>query len=420
MRQDPNVYDDGASQLGMNPYMQQVGLFGKGKPKPVAPPIDIQRRAIFGLKPQEPAQANLPAVRSSDVPVPSAVPVPSQGPHPDVWAGGSFATNADFANVIKKHLEARRAENAVPEPAQPAPLTQLANKALNTPISRREVLKKTGQVALNQMLPSTSIASEVVSPLAQVAKAAPAYDKNAIIGAISSFITDKMTDTSSDLAEELLGQGVWEPDDPHDADPTTAWEYAQYGDETHANYEGNNPNAEQTAGLKTLRDNFNLQKLSEHSGIPIEELKKHISDIELQGFPLSLGNRQERLSAIMEDGRPKEAVRMTALEDLDAQEKYLKKAAKELYGKQKAFDDDEMREIAEAAKDLAYTDYVRKTLNNVSLPEGSIHEEVINKAGSNWLKSALQDVFDQGSEDWGYNSDDFYERAYDTFKSKDE
>jgi len=391
MRQDPNVYDDGASQLGMNPYMQQVGLFGKGKPKPVAPPIDIQRRAIFGLKPQAPLPDNLPAVRSSDVPVPSAVPVP-QAP-----------------------------VQQLPETTQPlAPLTQMANKVLNTPISRREVLKKTGQVALNQMLPSMGITSEIASPLAQIAEAAPVYDKNAIIGAISSFVTDKMTDTSSDLAEELMGQGVWEPDDPHDADPTTAWEYAQYGDETHANYEGNNPNAEQTAGLKTLRDNFNLQKLSEHSGIPIEELKKHISDIELQGFPLSLGNRQERLSAIMEDGRPKEAVRMTALEDLDAQEKYLKKAAKELYGKQKAFDDDEMREIAEAAKGLAYADYVRKTLNNVSLPKGSIHEEVINKAGNNWLKSALQDVFDQGSEDWGYNSDDFYERAYDTFKSKDE
>jgi len=390
MRQDPNVYDDGASQLGMNPYMQQVGLFGKGKPKPVAPPIDIQRRAVFGLKPQAPLPDNLPAVRSSDVPVPSAVPTPQAPTQP------------------------------APPTTPLAPLGQMANKVLNTPISRREVLKTTGQVALNQMLPSMGIASEIASPLTQIAEAAPVYDKNSIIGAISSFITDKMTDTSSDLAEELLGQGVWEPDDPHDADPTTAWEYAQYGDETHANYEGNNPNAEQTAGLKTLRDNFNLQKLSEHSGIPIEELKKHISDIELQGFPLSLGNRQERLSAIMEDGRPKEAVRMTALEDLDAQEKYLKKAAKELYGKQKAFDDDEMREIAEAAKDLAYTDYVRKTLNDVSLPKGSIHEEVINKAGNNWLKSALQDVFDQGSEDWGYNSDDFYERAYDTFKSKDE
>jgi len=384
MRQDPNVYDDGASQLDGNPYMQQVGLFGKGKPKPVAPPIDIQRRAIFGLKPQAPLPDNLPAVRSSDVPVPSAVPVP-QAP-----------------------------VQQLPETTQPlAPLTQMANKALNTPISRREVLKKTGQVVLNQMLPSMGITSEIASPLAQIAEAAPVYDKNAVIGAISSFITDKMTDTSSDLAEELLGQGVWEPDDPHDADPTTAWEYAQYGDETHANYEG-------TAGLKTLRDNFNLQKLSEHSGIPIEELKKHISDIELQSFPLHLGNSQESLSAIMEDGRPKEAVRMTALENLDAQEKYLKKAAKELYGKQKAFDDDEMREIAEAAKDLAYTDYVRKTLNNVSLPKGSIHEEVINNAGNNWLKSSLQDVFDQGSEVWGYDSNDFYERAYDTFKLKGE
>lgn len=390
MRQDPNVYDDGASQLDGNPYMQQVGLFGKGKPKPVAPPIDIQRRSILGLKPQAPLPDSLPAVQSSDVPVPSAVTAPQAPAQP------------------------------TPTTTPLAPLTQMANKALNTPISRREVLKKTGQVALNQMLPSMGITPDVVSPLAQIAKVAPVYDKNAIIGAISSFVIDKMTDTSSDLAEELMGQGVWEPDDPHDADPTTAWEYAQYGDETHANYEGDNPNVEQTAGLKTLRDNFNLQKLSEHSGIPVEALKKHISDIELQSFPLSLGNRQESLSAIMEDGRPKEAVRMTALENLDAQEKYLKKAAKELYGKQKAFDDDEMREIAEAAKDLAYADYVRKTLNNVSLPKGSIHEEVINKAGNNWLKSSLQDVFEQGSEVWGYDSGDFYERAYDTFKSKDE
>ena len=171
MRQEQSAYDDGASQLGMSPYMQQVGLFGKGKPKPVAPPIDIQRRAIFGLKPQAPLPDNLPAIRSSDVPVPNAVPVPSQGPHPDVWAGGSFATNADFANVIKKHLEAKRAENVAPQPTQPAPLTELANKALNTPISRREVLKKTGQVALNQMLPTPKVADvapEIVSPLAKV------------------------------------------------------------------------------------------------------------------------------------------------------------------------------------------------------------------------------------------------------------
>ena len=141
MRQDPNVYDDGASQLGMNPYMQQVGLFGKGKPKPVAPPIDIQRRAIFGLKPQAPLPDNLPAVRSSDVPVPNAVPVPQAPAQP------------------------------APTTTPLAPLGQMANKALNTPISRREVLKKTGQVALNQMLPTPKVADvvpEIVSPLAKV------------------------------------------------------------------------------------------------------------------------------------------------------------------------------------------------------------------------------------------------------------
>lgn len=145
MRQDEPVYDDGASQLGMNPYMQPVALFGKGKPKPVAPPIDIQRRSILGLKPQEPLPANLPAVRSSDVPVPSAVSVPQAPAQP------------------------------IAEPAQPAPLTQMANKALNTPISRREVLKKTGQVALNQMLPTPKVADvvpEIVSPLTKAAESA--------------------------------------------------------------------------------------------------------------------------------------------------------------------------------------------------------------------------------------------------------
>ena len=391
MRQEQSAYDDGASQLGMNPYMQQVGLFGKGKPKPVAPPIDIQRRSILGLKPQAPLPDNLPAVRSSDVPVPNAAPM-TQAP-------------------------AQPAPTTTPL----APLGQMANKALNTPISRREVLKKTGQVALNQMLPSTGIASEIASPLAQVAKAAPAYDKNAIIGAISSFITDKMTDTSSDLAEELMNKGVWEPDDPNDSDAADAWEYAQYGDYMHENYRGDEePDLEQTTGLQTLRDNFNLQKLSEHSGIPVEELRKHITDMELQGFPLMLGNSQENLTAIRQDGRPKEAVRMTALEDLDKPEKYLKKAAKELFGKRKDFDDAELEEIADHAHSLAYDDYVNRTLNAMQLPDNSIHNKVMNQAGSNWLFRPLQNVFEQGAEWTGHDMGSFLDNAYDVFKLKGE
>jgi hypothetical protein len=180
IRQDPNVYDDGASQLGMSPYMQQVGLFGKGKPKPVAPPIDIQRRSIFGLKPQAPLPDNLPAVRSSDVPVPNAVPVPQAPAQP------------------------------APPTTPLAPLGQMANKALNTPISRREVLKKTGQVALNQMLPTPKVADvvpEIVSPLAQAAD--NMFTKN---GNIDFHLNDFMHHAFGDAYEQepqAVTQGAW-------------------------------------------------------------------------------------------------------------------------------------------------------------------------------------------------------------------
>jgi hypothetical protein len=142
-------YDDGAYLLGQNPDLIQVALFGRApKPtKPVVPPVDVQRRSILGLKPQEPSSANVPAIRSSDVPVPSAVPqAPASTPTP------------------------------APTQSTAAPLTELANKALNAPISRREVLKKTGQVALNQTLPTPKVADvipevvpEIVSPLTQAA-----------------------------------------------------------------------------------------------------------------------------------------------------------------------------------------------------------------------------------------------------------
>jgi hypothetical protein len=153
-KQEP-VYDDGASLLGQDPYMQQVGLFGKGRPKPVAPPIDIQRRAIFGLKPQAPIDA-VPAVRPNEIPPPIQQAAPQVTPAPAL------------------------------EVTQPVnPLAQMANKALNTPISRREVLKKTGQVALNQALPTPKVADvvpEIVSPLAQAANIAqPGFIPNDII-----------------------------------------------------------------------------------------------------------------------------------------------------------------------------------------------------------------------------------------------
>ena len=428
--EEPAVFDDGARFLGQDPNMMQVGLFGRPKKPaapPTAPPVNLQRRSILGLTPMP---AELPAV------IPPAQPklTPQQmeqavkpqatfpGPHPDVWAGGpSFMSMGDLGDVVKRYTEKNYPASPPATPAEPSanPLQSLADKALNAPMSRRDVLKRAGQAALQQVVPMpsvTDVVPQVMSPLAEVAKAAPAFDKNAIIGAVSSFLTDKMGSTTEELGKELAKRGVYDYD-PDNA--MTAWEYAQYGDDTHANYEGDTaPDLSQTSGLATLRDNFNLKKLSEHSGIPIEELKKYISDVELQSLPLHIGNRQESLSAIMEDGRPKEAYRMTALEELEPINDYIRKAATELFGTQKSFDEDERWEIANHAQGLAYDDYVRKTINNVEMPAYQFHDEILYKAGKDWLDDSLSNVFDQGLEYSGYGFDDFYERMDDALKPK--
>ena len=383
--EEPPVFDDGARFLGQDPNMMQVGLFGRPKKPaapPVAPPVNLQRRSILGLTPMP---ADLPAV------------IPPSAPKP---------TPQQIEQAVPQQQPTSSAPSSAPSTS---PLQSLADKALNAPMSRRDVLQRAGQAALQQVIPMPSITDvvpQVMSPLAEVAKAVPAFDKSAILGAVSSFLTDKMVDTSSDLAAELYDRGIWEPEDPNAADATTAWEYAQYGDEDHPE------------GLATLRDNFNLKKLSEHSGIPIEELKKYVSDVELQSLPLSLGNRQERLSAIMEDGRPKEAYRMTALEELGLIDDYIKSSAKELYGTQKSFDEDERWEIANHAVGLAYDDYVRKTINSIEPTAYSFEDEVLLKAGKDWLDESLSSVFDQGLEYSGYGFDDFYERLDDALKPK--
>ena len=397
--EEPPVFDDGARYLGQDPNMMQVGLFGRPKKPaapPVAPPVNLQRRSILGLTPMP---AELPAV------IPPAQPK---------------LTPQQMEQAVPQQQPATPAPSAAPSSAPSAsPLQALADKALNAPMSRRDVLQRAGQVALQQVVPMPSVTDvipQVMSPLAEVAKAAPAFDKSAIIGAVSSFLTDKMGNTAEMLGKELSKRGVYDYDPDN---PITAWEYAQYGDDTHANYEGDTePDLSQTSGLATLRDNFNLKELSKHSGIPIEALKKYISDVELQSLPLHIGNRQESLSAIMEDGRPKEAYRMTALEELEPINDYIRKSATELFGTQKTFDEDERWEIANHAQGLAYDDYVRKTINNVAMPEYQFHDEILYKAGKDWLDDSLSNVFDQGLEYSGYGFDDFYERMDDALKPK--
>jgi len=192
MKSQPS-YDDGASLLEPDPNMMQVGLFGKGpKPvKPMEPPIDVQRRSILGLHAQE--QAPVPAIRPQDIPVPTSnfpAPVPT----------------SNFPAPVPQ-----QPPTPTPEPTQPiSPLNDLANKALNKPVSRREVLKKTGQAALNQVLPTPKISDvvpEITSPLTDVVK--PMFEKN---GTIDLHLGDYMHHAFSDAYEQephSVAQGMW-------------------------------------------------------------------------------------------------------------------------------------------------------------------------------------------------------------------
>lgn len=139
-QQTTPMYDDGVSLLRRDPAMLDVGLFGKGpKPKPVAPPVNVQRRRLLGLSDEAPKQ-ELPM----QTPGPANLPAPVQAPMPSQ-----------------------------------APLSSMAYKSLTTPMSRRQFLGNTartaGQMALRGVVPELAKLAETSQkfPLQEMAPQAP-------------------------------------------------------------------------------------------------------------------------------------------------------------------------------------------------------------------------------------------------------
>lgn len=174
-QQTPPTYDDGASLLRGNPMALEVGLFGKGpKPKPVAPPVDIQRRRILGLNdiPEQKPSTQLPAISTPS----SVAPAPT--------------------------------------PAQ-APLSSMAYKALTTPMSRRQFLGNTartaGQMALRGAVPELAKLAETSQkfPLQEMATQAAPKDPYADIwdvlkGAIGEQIYNSARDDALTFEYDAL------------------------------------------------------------------------------------------------------------------------------------------------------------------------------------------------------------------------
>jgi len=153
MRQSESPsYDDGASLLMQDPNMMRVGLFGRKPPKPMEPPVNLGRRGIIGMG--QAAQENLPAVRPADIPLPPSSSLPT----PVATPGAMQPAKTPVQQPTPPHT--------------PTPLEALAQNAINTPMSRREVLKRAGQTAVNQMLPTPKI-TDALSPLQQVVKVDP-------------------------------------------------------------------------------------------------------------------------------------------------------------------------------------------------------------------------------------------------------
>lgn len=180
--EEPPVFDDGARYLGQDPNMMPVGLFGRPKKPvapPLAPPVNLQRRSILGLTP---TPADLPAV------IPPSAPKPTP----------------------------QQIEQAVPPQPAPAapstsPLQSLADKALNAPMSRRDVLQRAGQAALQQVIPMpkvTDVVPNVVAPLTEaalspVAQTAAAGMSPAITSVLRNMLKDRLVDVAEYGEEEI-------------------------------------------------------------------------------------------------------------------------------------------------------------------------------------------------------------------------
>lgn len=358
---DFNRYDDGASQLQRSPFMQQVGLFGKAKPKPVVTPNLSRRTMGLNIPTQMPDQ--LPAVIDPLAKLPPGGPIAAQP----------------------------SALPQAPAPAQPVaepvnPLTALAKM----PMSRRKFMEIPANAAVSHlgkqiMGPITPASVSTPSPVEAVI---PKFSSNDIANKTGEYVASVMANPKFATAYHDLLQNSGLVDEEDMARYTEFLENKQ----PNAMYQDfgqfDDLPEESLAGFA---EQFSLNHLAKETGIPIKEFEKRgFTDADLHELLSSIGQMHNYQESIIEDGRAKEAVRSTVIEDLNYK-KAVKSAIKEL-GK-----DADYEELINLANEKLQSEYFAKTKSS----QGSTFFDKVYGAGlMKYSMPQLKEVYNQAFDEW--------------------
>jgi hypothetical protein len=284
-----------------------------------------------------------------------------------------------------------------------APLVQLAQKAAETPMSRRDVLKKAGQAAVSQatkgLIPVA--AKEVVSEVAK--SAVPMIDEAAAAGKIAEYAA-KIWE-SSKAAKKAFKKAHGDSasdyfDDINDVPNTQLWAEVEMAD----------PEGIIAAARAVGLD---AETVAAKTGLPIDMVRKLAGDdgnllSELAGT----SGMRSSLEGVLEDGRPKEARRSTSYIDLWDDSEFLNEAAKKAI-KEAGEDADEM-DIYELFNDQMYDrwkamergnqEYNSESGYSMYKPETNLLRSEVNKQ---LLDDAiLDDIWGQALDDGTYHYED--------------
>jgi hypothetical protein len=368
MKELPTYGNDGMDMFQRDPSMQQVGLFGKKPPAPKAPPVELAdptRRAFFRM----PTQDQLPAV------VPSPI-APKPGNLPMVPAKPSAeALMPPTPNVAPPT-----------QPEQPGVLESLANKALETPMSRRGFLETTGRAAASQMLrPKIDLGLFNESPLTQAAELAPQAAPMSIATAAANFVSKQLNspefDSVTDKIKGILQENGYENyADELDEEPSLLFSFIEpYMEE----YEPGLRNQ-----IVNVIDNFiGVKRLAEDSGIPLDVLHSNgITDISLQS-PLEDVSQTMRggFKEYIEDGDAYGAVQSFGTYIVDEDMERIIDAELSKYPKRmtlkKLEDEGAIDNIYNDVRDLFVQRYANPTAykSSETTPHDLLHEELHKK-----------------------------------------